>query len=272
MSVYEKAYTERDGSVFAEYPNLTVEYRDASHRYWLHQDGERTPAVSVTSALKVLDKPALMFWAERCGAEGAARLAEMGELDGIIPSEAVNIVRLHKMGMDAKRDAGADRGTALHNTMEQWMRDGTVPNLADFHPDTRGFVQALCRWLIAAEPAPIQFEIIVGSTLHGYAGRLDLIAEVAGRRVLVDLKTSATGRTYPEAHAQCRGYAVALPECGFEPVDGALIVGLGEDGSFQACECMATDEQWLAILACHRAMTSLRTAVDRQRKVLEMAA
>ncbi len=68
-SVFQRAYTERDGSEFYEYPNLTVEYRDASHRYWLHHGDARQAAVSVTSALKVLDKPNLRKWIEDRGAE-----------------------------------------------------------------------------------------------------------------------------------------------------------------------------------------------------------
>ena len=111
---------------------MTVEYRDASHRYWVHYENQRTAAVSVTSALKVLDKPALLSWAEAAGAEGAVRLERAGELRDVDPSEAIRIVRINGMGMDAKRDAGADRGTAVHRVLEFWARENEVPDLADF--------------------------------------------------------------------------------------------------------------------------------------------
>src|ERR1700733_10404659 len=101
MSVYSRPYAERDGSEIQHYDTFDVEYRDASHRYWLHHDGERTPAVSVTSALNVLDKPALLSWAESCGVEGALILERRGELKDVDPKAAVDIVRINGLGKDA---------------------------------------------------------------------------------------------------------------------------------------------------------------------------
>lgn len=272
MSVYQRAYEEREGSIFAEYLDLTVEYRDASHRYWLHKDGARTPAVSVTSALKVLDKPALISWAERCGAEGAARLADMGELDNVPPEEAINLVRLHKLGVDAKRDAGADRGTALHDVQELWVTEGKTPKLGDFAPEVRGYVQAYSLFLVTREPEPVEVEVIVGSVKHGYAGRLDMIANLDGRRILLDLKSSPTARVYPEAHVQTQAYCTALPECGIEEVEGALIVAIGADGTFATSECCAEEGEWLSILGAYRAMTRLRAAVGAQERLARAVA
>jgi len=272
VSVYTKPYAERDGSEFAVYPNLTIEYRDASHRYWLHADGERKPTVSVTGALKVLDKPALLSWAERCGAEGAARLAKMGELDNVMPEAAIEFVRMHKLGMDAKRDAGADRGTAAHTVLETWMADGTIPKLGDFEADERGYVKGLSRFLITHEPEPVAIEVIVGSVKHDFAGRLDMIANLGGRRLLIDLKTSPWARIYPEAHMQTCGYSLALPECGIEPVDGILIVAVAADGEFVTSEGFAEDQDFLNILATHRSMGRLRAAVKEHELLTEATA
>lgn len=271
MSVFTRPYTERDGSVFAEYPNLTVEYRDASHRYWIHADDERKSAVSVTSVLKVLDKPALLSWAERCGAEGAAWLAQDGELEGVPPTEAINLVRLHKLGMDAKRDAGADRGTAIHEVLEHYAREGTTPKLAEFDPTVRGYVSGLSRFLLTAQPEPVEVELLVASVKHGYAGRLDMIARLDGRRRLVDLKTSPTARVFPEAHVQTRAYCLALPECGIEPVEDALIVAVGADATFATADCCAEDSDWLNVLACYRTMGRLKSAMVAQAKMAEAA-
>lgn len=261
MSVYDKPYEVRDGSEFQEYPNLTVEYRDASHRYWIHHDGARVSAISVTSALKVLDKPMLLKWAEACGAEGAAWLASRGELEGVDPSQAIDIVRINGLGMEAKRDAGADRGTAVHSVLELWAREEAVPNLSDFPAEVRGYVQGLCGWLLAARPKVSGVERFVGSVEHCYAGRLDMRASLDGRDSVIDLKTSRNGRIYPEAHAQARAYALADVECGSPEPDRVVIVGVADDGSFSTAECEATAEDWLAILRCHRAMARLRSNV-----------
>lgn len=261
MTVFERQYTERDGSEFQEYPTLAVEYRDASHRYWLHADGARVPAISVTSALKVLDKPALLKWAEAAGAEGAATLAAAGELQDVHPSAAIDVVRMNGLGMDAKRDAGADRGTAVHQVLEHWARESTVPNLSDFPAEVRGYVQGLCAWLLATRPKPSGVERFVGSLKHTYAGRLDMRATLDGRDCIVDLKTGPKARVYPEAHLQSRAYALADVECGNPEPEGVVIVAVGADGDFNQVECCATEKDWLAVLACHRATTRLRSDI-----------
>ncbi len=250
----------RDGSVFQEYDGFSVEYRDASHRYWLHTDGERQPVVSVTSALKVLDKPALLKWAEDCGAAGAAMLAQLGELDGVPLNDVGDLVRLHKLGKDAKRDAGADRGTAVHSVLELWGTSRAVPNLSEFAPEVRGYVQGLCSWLLDVSPEPSSVERIVGSPTHRYAGRMDMRAVIEGRDCIVDLKTGPSGRVYDEAHVQSRAYAMADVECGNPEPEGIVIVAVGEEGNFEMVECRAEPEDWLNVLATHRSMLRLKRA------------
>jgi hypothetical protein len=271
-SVYQRPYTERDGSAFEVYDEVTVEYRDASHRYWLHANGERIPAVSVTSALKVLDKPALLSWAEACGAEGAAHLAAQGELRDVHPSRAIDVVRLNGLGMDAKRDAGADRGTAVHNVLEFWARERAVPDLADFPAGVRGYVQGLCAWLLATSPKPSAVERFVGSVTHTYAGRLDLRATLDGRDCLVDLKTNPKGRVFDEAHLQARAYCLADVECGSEPPEGIVIVAVGEDGGFEMVECEAEAGDWLNVLGTYRSLCRLRNARAARERLAKAAA
>lgn len=273
MTVYARSYTERDGSEFEVYDNgLTVEFREASHRYWLHHDGERVSAISVTTALRVLDKPALLSWAEACGAEGAAFLAEQGELQGVPPTEAVYRVRMHKLGMEAKRDAGADRGTAVHSVLEMWAREHTVPRLVDFPPEVRGYVKGLCGFLLAADPKPSSMERFVGSIEHTYAGRLDMRAEIDGRDCLVDLKTSPKGRIYEEAHLQARAYAMADVECGNPEPEGIVIVGVGAEGGFEMVECEAEAGDFLNVLRTSRSMYRLRNARQNREKLARAAA
>jgi hypothetical protein len=271
-TVYQRPYAERDGSEFQAYENVTVEYRDASHRYWLHANGERTAAVSVTSALKVLDKPALLAWAEACGAEGAAALAAAGELTDVHPSRAIDVVRMNGVGMDAKRDAGADRGTAVHNVLEFWAREQAVPDLADFPAEVRGYVQGLCAWLLVAQPKPTGVERFVGSVTHTYAGRLDLRATLDGRDCIVDLKTNPKGRVYDEAHLQARAYTLADVECGAEPPEGIVIVAVGEQGGFEMVECEAEAGDWLNVLGTYRSLSRLRSARSARERIAKAAA
>ena len=131
-SVFQRAYTVRDGSEFYEYETMTVEYRDASHG---------TGCITRTSAPPPsASHPPSRSWTSLHFSPGQKRLARrarsgssaQGELADVDPSEAIRIVRINGMGMDAKRDAGADRGTAVHRVLEFWARENEVPDLADF--------------------------------------------------------------------------------------------------------------------------------------------
>lgn len=272
MTVYERPYAERDGSEFQEYENFSIEYRDKSHRYWIMAEGERTAAVSVTAALKVLSKDALLKWAEDCGAAGAAMLAGMGELKGVPLDEVGARVRLHGLGRDAKREASADRGTLVHRVLEAWARERAVPDLADFAPEHRGYVQGLAAFLLTARPKPTAIERIVGSVKHTYAGRLDLRADLDGRDCVVDLKTNPRGRVYDEAHVQARAYADADVECGSPAPEGIVIVAVGEQGNFEMVECEATSADWLNVLAVYRSMCRLRGARTARERIAKAAA
>jgi hypothetical protein len=266
VSVAAKPYAERDGSEITTYDTFAVEYRDSSHRYWIHRENERTAAISVTSALKVLDKPALVPWAERCGVEGALELERAGQLNGVSIKDATGAMRSYGLGAEAKRDTGADRGTAIHEALRLYCSEGTIPNVGDFPEEVRGYVAALCKWLVKASPEPVLTEQVVGSPTHGYAGRLDLLAIVDGRRTLCDLKTNPGGRVYPEAHLQTAAYMLALEECGVEPAERAIIIAAGEGGAFQASECCSEPSHFLAVLACHRAVRDVQAAVRAQEK------
>jgi hypothetical protein len=181
-----------DGSEIQEYDGFSIEYRDASHRYWIWNGygevmdedgneelvGERTPATSVTAALGILDKPALRKWQGNVDSAAVLQLERDGELRNIPVDKAIYIARQRGLGAEALRDSGAERGTAVHEALRAYCSDGKVPALGEFSEGVRGYVQGLCAWLIDAEPEPIITERIVGSPTHGFAGRLDLICEI----------------------------------------------------------------------------------------------
>lgn len=259
MSITDNTvFIPKDGSEYRDYGTLMVEYRDASHRYWIHQDSQRIAAISVTSALKVLDKPALISWAEAAGATGAARLAAEGELKDVPYNEAINLVRLHNLGADAKRDEGAGRGTLVHDALSAYMTDGTPPKLQDFEPEHRGYVQGISRWLVKHRPEPISVEQIVAHPTDLFAGRLDLRAMINGVDTLVDLKTNPRGRVYSEAHLQAAAYAECEHYCSdLGRPEAIVIVAVGEDGSYEDVPGEAEYDDFLCVLNTSRVMKRL---------------
>ncbi len=257
--------TERE---FQQYEGFAVEFLPNSHRYFLHKsppDG-RLPAISVTSALSILDKPALRRWQGNEDATAVLGLERDGELRGVPTDKAIYVARERGYGAEALRDKGGARGTAVHEALRMYCETGAVPSLGDYNDETRGYVQAACEWLLEASPEPCDglVERIVGSPEYGYAGRFDLIAYLDGPgkpRTLVDFKTSANAGAYPESHLQLAGYQIAFPECGIKPVEKAIIVALDENGFYKVTECMSTGTDFLAILTAHRRVSALKKAL-----------
>src|SRR5439155_895565 len=237
MTTLSKPYESREGSEFQTYNGFSIEYRDASHRYHGHINNERQPWVSVTSALAIVDKPALRKWFGNQDATAVLDLERKGELVGIPTDQAIHVTRQRGLGAEAQRDAGAQRGTALHQALQVYCEKATVPRLSDFEPHVRGYVQGLCSWLLEASPEPLIVERIVGSPKEQFAGRFDLLCEIDGRRVLVDLKSAA--KPYPEHHLQLAGYRYAMQECGLNGVEEALILAVSESGHFITAPCRA---------------------------------
>ena len=108
---------EKDEEI-VEYDGFKVQYKDASHRYWLIEEEEglfpgteaiRTPAISVTSVLGILDKPNLRRWYGTQDATATLTLEREGKLEGVPTDQAVHIMREKGFGAEAKRDAGASR-------------------------------------------------------------------------------------------------------------------------------------------------------------------
>lgn len=82
-----------------------------------------------------------------------------------------------------KRDAARDAGTARHDTLEALAAERPIPD------DAPGREQ-LETWRAGYRPRILESEAQVVNTRDMYAGSLDLIADVYGRRLVIDLKTS----------------------------------------------------------------------------------
>ncbi len=248
-----------------DYDGFSVEYKDASHRYWICRPKERPfdrePAISVTSALSILDKPALRRWQGNEDATAVLGLERDGELRGVPTDKAIYVARERGYGAEALRDKGGARGTAVHEALRLWCSEQKIPNLSDYPDEVRGYVQAMCDFLVVEQPEPLIVERIVGSPQHGFAGRLDLIAGLDKARCLIDAKTAKNAFMYPENHAQLGGYSLTFPECGIDPVDKMLILSLAEDGSWRLDEGLGTPDDFLSILNAHRRVSALKKAL-----------
>ena len=124
-------------------------------------------------------------------------------------------------------EKAAEIGSQCHRLLEWNIRKalgqkvGPEPKVFD---DALWAFMAFSDWAAKVNLKPKLIEQIVFSTRHGYAGTMDLMAEVDGVDTLVDFKTSKA--VYAEAHLQTAAYRVALQEMGHGTVDRAVIVRL----------------------------------------------
>jgi hypothetical protein len=185
----------------------TVFYRDSQHRYFLVTEDGLESLTSVTSVLKVIDKPGLL----RAG----VALALAGQDPFEVWAKA------------------STRGTSVHNALEELAQFGTIPDLESFVEEDRGYVSGLCSWWAMYSPSTIKTEVIVASPDLLVAGRFDLLCEIDGVVTLVDLKTGK-GKVYKEHWLQLSLYEILMKDSGLEPLPTAsAVLAVGPDGVYE---------------------------------------
>lgn len=241
--------------------------KKARRRYLLN--GEELDSVS--SIVSTLDKgDGLNYWHEDHGARGGVLAERMGELDGVPMEDIVKRVRLLKLGAKAARDEAAIRGQAIHAAFHDFALTGKYPVLSDYPDEWQGWVKGAARVLLHLEPETISAEFMVCNPALEYAGRPDYLCNIKGKRTLIDYKTGR-GKIYAAAHYQTRGYVEAFSYCRIDPVDDIIIVGVGEDGSFQLVNCAASPRDWSNLWRVYRGRKRINAVMAAQRKEAKAA-
>lgn len=239
--------------VIGEYPGIKIAYYEPSPRKRYYTVNDFT-VPSVTEVLGVLDKPALPYWAAKVTVEGCWRLLR----DGLeLPDQPF---KLHDALKRERRDhqsisrQAAERGVNVHQILQGWAERQEIPNVAEYPQHEHGYIRGLSRWLMEWRPEFEQSEIVVGSAVHGFAGRLDSVAVVKHAdkgRCMLDLKTSK--RVYKNTmFPQLAGYELASVECGLPPTDAQGIVRVDRDGSFEVAWSDAAPDDFLAVLQAYK--------------------
>jgi hypothetical protein len=153
--------------------------------------GESYP--SVTTILKVLDKPALVKWAARTAAELVLK-------DPVTYSTP----ELAAQGIYGKREKAAERGTGVHEIAEMLALDKPLPPLETIDESQQGYCQALLGFWRTAKPEVLISEAVCVGREHRYAGTCDLIAAMGDELVMLDYKTGRAA--YREASLQLSAY------------------------------------------------------------------
>jgi hypothetical protein len=236
--------------------------------------GRKETWPSISTIAGIYDKPALAPKAVKMQEEAVIELAKRGvpiaELTQPELRRELEGIGLH---YDSIWKRARERGDIAHDMLLALVRDGEVPNLANYPDDLRPWLAAGMKWVHEEEPEVVDAEYFVASELWQFAGRGDLLCVPqkgprAGKLARVDYKTVSAwsykpllkdedppGRLQPpwdENLIALAGYEMAAVESGYMPSDVRLIVRLGPDGEYDATESHATDEVFLAAKTAHR--------------------
>ena len=200
--------------------------------YWEEVDGKEEAFVSVTTILKIIDKPALLHWTAR----------EVYYAMAKDPSLSLKEARSAPYRQSKK---SMTRGSLVHAIAEEWTDDQRSVNVENLPEDIRGYARALDKWGKDVQPFMVENEKTVVSKKYGYAGTLDALAKIDGELVILDYKTNKKGAVYDEAHIQIAAYQQALKEMGIE-VKRGFIIGIAEDGKYNMVEARLDLDVFLA--------------------------
>jgi hypothetical protein len=191
------------------------------------------PAPGVTTVLKQLDKPALLYWAskmqsEACEAEVIQWLQEPESERGDLVRRLQAIRQAHKKLSTTAADMGKEgHALAEYEFRRQLGLDAVRPELE--HPREANMIfAAIMEWSKANEVEPVSVECPVWSRRYNYAGTWDLAAYVRGVFTILDWKSSAKAKVYREAYLQNHALRGALGEHGIT-AEG-IVIGIPRDG------------------------------------------
>jgi hypothetical protein len=175
----------------------------AHTRYYL-ADGTYVPGV--TTVLNLLNKPALVGWANRMG------------LQGIDTNKYV--------------DSKAEVGTCAHYMIECELKK-EKPDLSEYSPATVDAAEnsylKFIDWMSNKEFKLLGSEKQLVSEKYRYGGTVDVYCSLMGEKTLLDIKTSGSG-IWPEMRHQVAAYRQLLLEEGND-VDQVMIIRVGRDDS-----------------------------------------
>jgi hypothetical protein len=219
-------------------------------------NGRKLP--SVTTILSALAKPALVGWAareERNAMLNASYLAyaeavqSMG-LDAMDAGEwQRNVIEIsgEQQAHRRKMQDAATIGTKVHALIEDALTAELQGQehfllLETLEPKVRECIEKWLDWRQGVDLKVIAVEKRLASQDYGFAGTLDLLAEVDGEPSVIDFKTGKA--IYAEAFLQNCAYRVALAEEGVATTKGFIVRLPKEetDPTFEVREVPPMDE------------------------------
>lgn len=194
------------------------------HTVYKLTDGTRVPGV--TTVIGVLNKPALVPWANKMGLQGIDTNRYVDEL--------------------------ADAGTLAHD-MILHLHGGPIPELpmySEYQVElASNSLKSYNSWASLHTIEPLLLEQPLVSEIFSFGGTPDMLCSLDGIATLMDFKTGKA--LYPEHGTQVAAYRQLLREASFD-VDEVQILRIGrtEDEGFEVKPIHRLDMQWELFLHC----------------------
>lgn len=226
---------------------MALRREERGKRWYTVANGNEYP--SVTTILQVIGKPALIAWSAKVEREMVTNVSAQLYEDVATTPKMSKIAYLNtlqtRLGKEKAHkkllEKAGDIGSQIHALIEWTLKaslmhePGPSPQVTD--KAQWGFM-AWEDWRKSVNLKPVFIEQTVWSDTHGYAGTMDLLAEVNGVLTVLDWKSGKA--IYPESYLQNAAYRFALREMGHgDPVQG-LVVRLPKvdtDPDFEVKEC-----------------------------------
>lgn len=216
-------------------PKYTVTLTE-NHRYMVN--GKQKPGV--TTILKVIDKPALMYWSA-----GIVRDMVLDNPDFARSLKDQGDYHTYRAAMDAYMARKGDVrqiGTDVHEIISHWFK-GEMDKIDIENRDEKiqSCYAAFLSWANSHELEMLGADVMVYHDIEDYAGSLDWVGRVDGVLTVIDYKTGKG--VYAEAKLQVAAYAKAWERTNMwshpgtvhaTPVEQGMVIRVGkEDGAFE---------------------------------------
>lgn len=207
------------------------------------------PLHGVTSILRVIAKPALIQWsADEACKYIDSRAKEFFNNPTLFKDILAEARVAHRK---KKEDAGA-KGSDVHSKIEDLVKKAIKSNKGHIEYKDDGEinpqVQKFMQWADENKVCFIESEKRVYSQESWYAGTLDLVLEMGGKKYIADVKTSSA--IYPEFYLQMAAYQGALEEMNeHTDIAGAMVINLPKKGGFEIGMNYAYTDNRMAFLA-----------------------
>lgn len=129
----------------------------------------------------------------------------------------------------------AERGTILHNAIENWIKFG----IEDVPQEYEGYFKCFLDFMTEKNPKILGSEVRMYHKLLKYSGTADLIADINGEITLIDYKSTSVISDM-NCSVQLEAYAQALASHGIR-IARKGILPLRKDGKSQMVEYPAKD-------------------------------